>query len=270
MVFNRIEVKNHGRGIVAKEAYRSGQRAYDNYHGRHFDYSARQDLVVHRFVVPEVAEGRYGSAIEFWDAVEAYERRKDARLAKEVLVSLPRQLDEVEQSKLVEGFVEQEFTRKNLIVSYAIHAPQAADGGTNPHAHILVYMRPATETGFSRAKLRDFDGRAGIHQIRHAWARELERSIPKAQRPNLMHSAQQLKPARVKRVGLKHFKSPQKITKVAKQFSSLERLYANRTLHLPAPARLIAGKLRLHKRLQRATQSHRRDRKQDNALTLSR
>ena len=114
---------------------------------------------------------------DFWHRAEKVANRQDARIAKEFIISLPRELDEQSHKKVLKDFIDREFTKNGLGATLAIHNPIAADGSRNPHAHILVSMRPIEADGFAKKKLRTLDRAKGISAIRERWARTLNQEF---------------------------------------------------------------------------------------------
>ncbi len=60
-----------------------------------------------------------------WNAVEAAERRKDAKVAREYQVALPHELTPEERAGLVRDFAERLCARYGVAADVAIHAPAA-------------------------------------------------------------------------------------------------------------------------------------------------
>jgi ATP-dependent exoDNAse (exonuclease V) alpha subunit len=134
--------------------------------GRWYDYD-KPDVVHTAILAPE---GTPGASFVFdrqtlWNVVERAEKRVDAQLAREVEITLPRELDRDQQIALVHAFVRDEFTSKGMVADIAIHEPLAADERAQPHAHVLLTLRrldAATETGFAATKERDWNEREDV------------------------------------------------------------------------------------------------------------
>jgi len=223
--FFRIEVKNYGRGMTSREAYRAALKAHDPYTRKTVDYSGRGDLVASKIIYPPDFDQQFDSAVDFWQAAEAREKRKDARIAKEFLVSLPRTMAIPQMIGAVELFIHQQFTSRNLVATYALHNPSAIDGENNPHAHILVAMRPVNAGStssdenaeiFARRKNRDFDQPSRIHAVRSAWFHTLEPFLPKRKRQ------------------LEADEREAEQRKIARELIVLEQLLANGNVSIPA------------------------------------
>lgn len=76
-----------------------------------------------------------------WNAVEKIEKAKNAQLAREVEVSIPKELNFEEGNHLVKEFCNRNFVDKGMIADICFH--DKGDG--NPHAHIMLKVRPFNE-----------------------------------------------------------------------------------------------------------------------------
>lgn len=82
----------------------------------------------------------------FWQAADQYERA-NGRTYKEHELALPRELDPEQRLALVQAWVDQEIGDRHAY-QFAIHCPKAADGGDQPHAHIM--WSPREQDGIER------------------------------------------------------------------------------------------------------------------------
>ena len=80
---------------------------------------------------------------QLWNAVEEVEIAKDSRLAREFVVALPIELNREEQVALLQEFIREQFVSDGMCADAAIHDTD----GHNPHAHILLTVRPLDEQG---------------------------------------------------------------------------------------------------------------------------
>ena len=80
---------------------------------------------------------------QLWNAVEAAEKTKDSRLAREFVVALPIELDKDSNISLLQNFIQKNFVDMGMCADFAIHDTD----GHNPHAHILLTVRPLNENG---------------------------------------------------------------------------------------------------------------------------
>ncbi|MGH6871253.1 MAG: MobQ family relaxase [Rhizomicrobium sp.] len=154
------------RSAVAAAAYRSGEKLYDSSQGKWFEFDKPD--VIHKEIIapdgPSVPEWVFDRQT-LWNMVERSEKRVDAQLAREVEITLPRELTKDQLVELVRSFVRDEFVSKGMVADIGIHRPSASDGEEQPHAHVMLTMRrldPASETGFSPTKERDWNEREDI------------------------------------------------------------------------------------------------------------
>ena len=147
------------RSVVASAAYRSGEKLWCDYEGRFYAYS-KPDVVHTEILAPEGAAPFVYDRQALWNIVERSEKRHDAQLAREVELTLPRELDRRRQIELVRSFVRDTFVSHGMVADIAIHEPVAADGRVQPHCHCLLTLREldaASVTGFAALKNRDWN-----------------------------------------------------------------------------------------------------------------
>ncbi len=77
--------------------------------------------------------------------MEEVETAKDSRLAREFVVALPIELSREEQIELLQDFIREQFVSDGMCADAAIHDTDPP--GHNPHAHILLTVRPLDERG---------------------------------------------------------------------------------------------------------------------------
>ncbi|MCW5631886.1 MAG: MobA/MobL family protein [Rubrivivax sp.] len=145
--------------VVAKAAYRSGQRLHDEQQERTYNYRSRAQEVVHaELVLPEGApawlqpdsdgtSARRELREELWNRIEQAERRSDSQLAREFVISLPLELEQEQQVGLIRGWCSEQITVHGFVADFAVHRSR---DGQNPHAHVLCTLRPVEGDGFGR------------------------------------------------------------------------------------------------------------------------
>ena len=171
------------RSVVGAAAYRAGESLQDHRQGEKMvthDFTRKQNVEASAMLTPSHAPEWAKDREQFWNAVEAKEKRKDALLAKEAVLVLPRDLSTDQQKQVVENWAKKNLVEKRgLVVDYAIHNPQASDGGRNPHAHVLYYPRPIEENGEWGKKLTGYktpntvDGTKVLKEFRQSYEDEL-------------------------------------------------------------------------------------------------
>lgn len=139
----KVVSRGAGRSAVAASAYLSCSRLYNDYDGIQHDYTRKQGLVWQEVLLPEYAPQEWQDREKLWNAVEEVETAKDSRLAREFVVALPIELSREEQIELLQEFIREQFVADGMCADAAIHDTD----GHNPHAHILLTVRPLDERG---------------------------------------------------------------------------------------------------------------------------
>ena len=105
--FLHVKVFSRGKGsrVTRAAAYRAGERIHDDRTSESYDYSDRQDIPHKEIVLPSQLAGRTDvnwarERSALWNAVEQAGQRRNARLAREVLVTLPPELAQAERTEL--------------------------------------------------------------------------------------------------------------------------------------------------------------------------
>lgn len=140
--------RSAGRSAVAAAAYRSATKLIDSERGLTCDYSRKSGVVYTEVMLCQIAPQEYADREKLWNAVEKIEKQKDARLAREINVALPHELDRETQIKIVRDYVQENFVKAGMCADIALH--DKGDG--NPHAHIMLTTRPIDENGKWGAK----------------------------------------------------------------------------------------------------------------------
>jgi len=150
----------------AREAI-TAERTGELFHFRHRDAPAH-----HEVLLPEGADARLSDAAALWNAAEAAGKRKDAQVARKIVLALPadRELATADRIELARSFAEQHFVAKGLAVQLDVHAPHkergegegawaegTGGGHTNWHAHLLITTRRIEGGQLSAKKARDLD-----------------------------------------------------------------------------------------------------------------
>ena len=139
----KVISRGAGRSAVAASAYLSCSRLYNDYDGIQHDYTKKQGLVWQEVFLPEYAPQEWQDREKLWNAVEEVETAKDSRLAREFVVALPIELSREQQIELLQDFIREQFVSDGMCADAAIHDTD----GHNPHAHILLTVRPLDERG---------------------------------------------------------------------------------------------------------------------------
>ena len=139
----KVVSRGAGRSACAAAAYMSCSAIYNDYDGIQHDYTRKQGLVWQQVFLPEYAPAEWQDRAILWNAVEETEKTKDSRLAREFVVALPIELGKDEWQSLISEFIREQFVSDGMCADCAIHDTD----GHNPHAHILLTVRPLDEHG---------------------------------------------------------------------------------------------------------------------------
>ena len=181
-----------GRSAVSAAAYRAGDTYTDDRTGRSHSYRSKSGVLSHELI------NWTGTVEDLWNAAEAAEKRRDARVAREITISLPAELRVSDQRKLVRGFGLWLRDTYRIALQTNIHGPRwdskkhaekaeaallARDenlyrdlvlqhSNRNIHVHIMGTTR-SVEDGAFGGKTRVLDdkktGPADITRMRQEW-----------------------------------------------------------------------------------------------------
>jgi hypothetical protein len=173
--------RSGGHSATHAAAYRSGEKLRDERTGRTFDYGRKQGIVHTEIIAPQNAQNWVYSRSSLWNRVEVAEKRKDAQLAREIEISLPRELSHEQRVELVRAFVTEQFVKRGMVADIAIHCPKASDGKDQPHAHIMLTLRPLKPdgSGFGN-KERAWNDHALLEHWREQWAVAVNQALADA------------------------------------------------------------------------------------------
>ncbi|AQS65456.1 MULTISPECIES: Ti-type conjugative transfer relaxase TraA [Rhizobium/Agrobacterium group] len=153
-----VVARGSGRSAVLSAAYRHCAKMEYEREARTIDYTRKLGLLHEEFVIPAdspewvrsmIADRSVAGASEaFWNKVEAFEKRSDAQLAKDVTIALPLELTSEQNIALMRDFVERHITAKGMVADWVYH-----DAPGNPHVHLMTTLRPLTEDGFGSKKV---------------------------------------------------------------------------------------------------------------------
>ena len=139
----KIVSRGKGKSAVAAAAYRSGKKLTNEWDGLTHDYTKKGGVVHSEILLPAHAPPAFSDRSTLWNSVELSEKSNNAQLAREVEIALPVELSREEQTRLVREYCSSQFVSKGMIADFNLHDT----GGGNPHAHILLTMRPLDERG---------------------------------------------------------------------------------------------------------------------------
>ena len=137
----KIISRGKGKSAVAASAYRSGEKIKNEYDGVVHDFTRKGGIAHTEILLPQNAPQEFSDRGTLWNSVEKIEKSKNSQLAREIEIALPKELDREKQIELVREYVKENFVKVGMCADIALHDKN--DG--NPHAHILLTMRPLNE-----------------------------------------------------------------------------------------------------------------------------
>ena len=173
-----------GRSGPGAAAYRTASRIECERDGTVHDYTRRGGVEGEAFIVaPEGASWALDRSV-LWNAAEAAEKRKDAKVAREYELALPCELDATGRRALAREFAEAVVERYGVAADVAVHAPGREGDRRNWHAHVLTTTRVAGAEGLG-AKTRELDvaqtSGPAVEALRELWAMQVNRALERIQ-----------------------------------------------------------------------------------------
>ncbi len=170
----KIHKRSAGKSAVRSAAYRSGTALFDERAGKTENYSRKSDVVRVDILAPEGFPVWLLNRETLWNAVEARENRRDAQVAQEFEINLPREFSDEENWRLVVDFARTRLVADQRICDIAFHKSKAKDGEWHPHAHIMMPLRNFRDGAFAE-KHRSvhwnnfFAKKDGFSELRAEW-----------------------------------------------------------------------------------------------------
>lgn len=174
--------RSSGRSATASAAYRAGCKITDDRTGEIHDYTRKSGVLYSEIITPDNSPF---DRSELWNKAEEAERRKDARVAREIIIALPAELDALEREELAVTFARELANDYGIAVDVCIHQPDKGGDNRNHHAHLLMTTRKVSlenneiklsdksDLELSDKKLRELGkatGKEQIEAIRERWA----------------------------------------------------------------------------------------------------
>jgi ATP-dependent exoDNAse (exonuclease V) alpha subunit len=147
-----VEIISRGRGRSAVQlaAYCARERLHCDYDGQTYDYTKKIDLAHSEIILPDFAPRSFYNRETLWNAVELIEKSKNARLARAVILTLPKELKRDTHIGMVRRYVQEYFVNQGMCADIAIHDKR----DDKPHAHMTLTTRSLDENGEWMSKQR--------------------------------------------------------------------------------------------------------------------
>ena len=144
----KIISRGKGKSAVAAAAYRAGEKITNEFDGETHDYTRKGGVVHTEILLPAHAPAAFSDRAVLWNAVEETEKAKNSQLAREIELALPVELTREQNISLVREYVKRHFVDVGMCADVCVHDT----GGGNPHAHVMLTMRPIGQDGAWGAK----------------------------------------------------------------------------------------------------------------------
>ncbi|MDI3236176.1 MobA/MobL family protein [Exiguobacterium antarcticum] len=141
-----MDVRNVSKGkssAVAKAAYVSGEKLYSEREQELKQYRTRPINPDSFILSPKHAPSWTTDREQLWNNAEAIEKPVNGHVMREVVVALPIELNNEQRRKMLEEYVNENFVSSGMVADVNIHN----DVLHNPHAHILLTVRPFEQNG---------------------------------------------------------------------------------------------------------------------------
>jgi ATP-dependent exoDNAse (exonuclease V) alpha subunit len=157
--------RSEGQSVIATAARYSGTQLYDERQAKTINHSDKTGRIYSDILTPERAPVWMKDREKLWNAIEAGEKRKDAQLARDIQIALPKELNTEQQIELFKAYINTQFVSVGMAADITLVITQTH----NPYGYALLTLRPVTEKGFG-LKVRLWNDRKQLHQWREAWA----------------------------------------------------------------------------------------------------
>ena len=121
----------------------SCSRIYNDYDGVTHEYTRKRGLIYEQVFLPDNAQKEWYDRSVLWNAVEEAEKTKDSRLSRELIIALPVEFDLSVWERMLQEYIKHNFVNRGMCADLCIHDPD----GHNPHAHIMLTVRPLNKDG---------------------------------------------------------------------------------------------------------------------------
>lgn len=170
--------RGNGSRVTRAAAYRAGEQIRDQRSGVLYNHSNRLDIPYKEVLLPEDLACRPEMSWAYdrqmlWNAVEKAAKRKDAALARELLVIVPDELSEAQRMVLVRRFGSELANRYRTAVDVCLHLPRAQSDGRCHHAHLLMSTREVGPCGFGQLTILEVRSRVRRQRgLQNTWRAE--------------------------------------------------------------------------------------------------
>lgn len=170
----KILGRSGGKSAVASCAYQFRMNAKSELTGERFAYKRKnkESEVLSSGLIfsEEMRKNDFArNPIKFWNEVEKKEDRKNSRFARDFTIALPSEFTLEQNEKLLIKWFYNNFTKRGIGGTFAIHAPSKEGDERNLHAHVMTATRFLTKDGWGK-KDREANDKEFLLKIREDWA----------------------------------------------------------------------------------------------------
>ena len=148
-----IYSRSKGNSAVAVAAYCSASKLYDKRTGEIHNFKNKEHVIYNSIMLPDGSDEKLEDREYLWNEVEKAEKKSNARVSKDIIIALPKELSKDDWIQLSRQYADEHFVSKGVVADLAIHNIE-----DNPHCHILVTTRRLLGDKFDSHKARDLDG----------------------------------------------------------------------------------------------------------------
>lgn len=125
-------------------------------------------------VAPFLTPSKFKNRKSLWEEVEKKEIRKDAQLAREILIAIPKEIKQKNRALAIREFCKTELVSKGMICDFSIHDQKKNNG--NYHAHILCTLRKVKKGEFQN-KERSWNEKKLVKEWQKGWEKTANRIL---------------------------------------------------------------------------------------------
>lgn len=165
----KVIQRSQGQSSVIVAARRSGTSLFDERVGL-MQRPLSHDVPIHsEILLPVGAPPRWLDRAVLWNEIEAFERRVDAQVAREIEISLPIELPSTAAIGLAKVYASEVFVGAGMAVDLNVRIRQGSHSAPNPWASLLLTTRHLRdgEQGF---KVLEWNQRRQLVAWRSEWA----------------------------------------------------------------------------------------------------
>lgn len=181
---SQTTINRKTKSTIAAACYRSGDTLKCKVSNKTYDYSKKKNIDSSLILLPKGADEKFLDRKTLWDKAEDAETYKTTRkdrgyeigdyipnavVAKELQISLPRDLSNNDKKFLAISFCEQNLVSKGLACDIAFHNLNLS----NPHCHIMYTVRAINGGDFGK-KERWINEVSTLISLRKNWEYEIK------------------------------------------------------------------------------------------------